>query len=255
MCTNKKKRLAKICVDECHAVVFVEQWIMNPERKFWNQQQQALRKILAHPETFQTGIDLFLCQHAMVHAAQMSQAGLWSFEDETLQGVSEDQLRSIPRDAEHSIAWMVWHMTRCEDVTMNLLAAGRPQVLLQEGWLARMQISAQDTGNAMAAAQVADFSTAIDLEALQAYRRSVGRRTRLIAMTLLPEQLKQKVDPTRLRQITHEGAVVEAASGLLDYWSGLTIAGILLMPPTRHNFVHWNEALRIKQKLKEPIRK
>jgi hypothetical protein len=36
---------------------------------------------------------------------------------------------------------------------------------------------------------------------------------------------------------------------LSDYWSKKTIAGLLLMPPTRHNFVHLNEAARIRQKL------
>jgi hypothetical protein len=32
-------------------------------------------------------------------------------------------------------------------------------------------------------------------------------------------------------------------------WSKRTVAGLLPMPPTRHNFLHLNEALRIKQKL------
>ena len=222
---------------------------MNPDRKFWNEQQQALRLSLTRTEDHQKAIELFLSQHAMVHTAQISQAGLWSFEDETLQGVTQAQMRLIPRNAEHSIAWLVWHMTRCEDVTMNLLAAGDPQVLLQEGWLERLKISAQDTGNAMDATHMADFSAAIDLPALRAYRLSVGRRTRVIVKQLPAEQLKRKVDPTRLDRIRKEGAVLDAASGLLDYWGGLTIAGLLLMPPTRHNFIHWNEALRVKQKL------
>jgi hypothetical protein len=158
-------------------------------------------------------------------------------------------MRTIPRNAEHTIAWMVWHMTRCEDVTMNLLAAGSPQVLLQEGWLDRLKVSAQDTGNAMDLAGMADFSAAIELAALRAYRLSVGRRTRAIVQQLPAGQLRRKVDPARLDRVRAEGAVLAAASWLLDYWGGLTIAGLLLMPPTRHNFVHWNEALRIKQKL------
>jgi hypothetical protein len=100
----------------------------------------------------------------------------------------------------------------------------------------------------MDTAGVVEFSSAIDLEALRAYRLSVGRRTREIIKTLQPDHVKQKVDPVRLEQIRAEGAVLEAASGLLDYWGGLTIAGLLLMPPTRHNYVHWNEALRMVQK-------
>lgn len=222
---------------------------MDAHRKEWNLKQQALRKALTRLDDPQKAMELFLSQHAMVHSAEMSHAGLWSFEDEVLEGVTGQKMRLIPRNGEHSIVWMIWHMTRCEDITMNLLATGSPQVLLRENWLERMKINISDTGNAMTIGQVKEFGARIDLEALRAYRLSVGRRTRAVAGLLLPEQLKKKVDPTRLRQISMEGAVVEAASGLLDYWGGLTIAGLLLMPPTRHNFVHWNETMRVKKKI------
>jgi len=48
--------------------------------------------------------------------------------------------------------------------------------------------------------------------------------------------------------VRDEGAVVEAASAVLDYWSKRTIAGRLLMPPTRHCFLHLNEAQRLKHR-------
>jgi hypothetical protein len=44
------------------------------------------------------------------------------------------------------------------------------------------------------------------------------------------------------------GAVVEAGRGVVDYWSRRNIAGLLLMPATRHNIVHWNEALQLKKR-------
>ncbi len=154
---------------------------MDLHRKFWNQQQQALRQNLAHAETHAQAIELFLHQHAMVHAAEMSNSGLWSFEDDVLSNVTAQQMRMIPRNCDHSIAWLVWHMTRCEDITMNLLAAGSPQVLLDGNWLERMKISALDTGNAMTHEQVQQLSGSIDLEALRSYRIAVGRRTRDIA--------------------------------------------------------------------------
>jgi hypothetical protein len=84
---------------------------------------------------------------------------------------------------------------------------------------------------------------------LRAYRIAVGRRTEKIVRQLTPDELKQKVDPVRLQQVKDEGAVVAAASVITDYWGGRTIAGLLLMPPTRHSFLHLNEALRIKQKV------
>jgi hypothetical protein len=54
--------------------------------------------------------------------------------------------------------------------------------------------------------------------------------------------------PCRLDLVLQERAVVEEAKGIVDYWSKRTIAGLLLMPPTRHCFIHLNEALKIKKK-------
>jgi hypothetical protein len=227
-----------------------EEKMMNPNRKLWNQQQQELRQSLNHSESLAEAKSLFLSQHAMVHTARMSQSGLWSFEDEVLEGLSVQQIRLTPRNCDHSIAWVLWHITRIEDVTMNLLVAGNPQVLLREDWPEKMKVREEDTGNAMTTANMAELSEIIDLEALRKYRLYVGRQSREIVKSLHWEQIKQRVDPDRLQQIVEQGAVPRGVNGLLEYWGGLTVAGLLLMPPTRHNFIHLNEALRVRQKLK-----
>jgi hypothetical protein len=40
--------------------------------------------------------------------------------------------------------------------------------------------------------------------------------------------------------------VAEGAGYLLDYWGKQKVAGLLLMPATRHLMVHLNEAVRLK---------
>jgi hypothetical protein len=223
--------------------------MMDPRRKEWNQQQQVLRQSLANREDLPGAIEIFLSQHGRLHSAGISGAGQYSFEDETLAGLTNEQMRLIPRNREHSIAWVLWHMTRIEDATMNLLVADSPQVMLQEGWLERMEVPERDTGNCMEPADVESLSAAINLQALRAYRHSVGLRTRLIVKQLQPHELKQKVEPARLGKMTAQGVVRAEAGGLLDYWGGLTLSGLLLMPPTRHAFVHWTEAQEIKKKI------
>lgn len=221
---------------------------MDPHRKHWNQQQKALRIALTKGVDHQAAIELFMDQHAMLHAPEMASSGLHSFEAEIWADLPTEHARLIPRGYEHSIAWIFWHLERIEDVTMNVLVAGRPQLLREEGWLERMGVIECDTGNAMDAQRVADLSARIDIDALRAYRLAVGRSTREIVRRLSPDDLKQKVDPHRLQRLLDEGAVEPAAMGLIEYWGGLTVDGLLLMPPTRHNFVHLNEALRLKQK-------
>jgi hypothetical protein len=202
---------------------------LDPHHKAWNQGQQALRQALSRAEGHTKAVELFLVQHSMVHSAALAPLGLWSFADEIWQGLSESAARCIPPGGEHSIAWMFWHIARIEDVSLNVLVAGHAQLLLQEAWLERLKVDARHTGNAMSP-------------------QAVGRQTRQIVMQLSPAALKHKVEPARLQRLLDEGAVVEAAHGLIDYWGGLNLAGLLLMPPTRHNFVHLNKALKVKKK-------
>jgi hypothetical protein len=220
---------------------------MDPHRAAWNRQQKNLQHALSQPDQHTQAIELFLSQHAQVHTARMAQLGLWSFEDEVCQGLAETAFRRIPPKGEHSIAWILWHLARIEDVTMNLLVAGSEQLLQVEGWLEKMRLQVKDTGNATDVARVTQLSAAIDLDALHAYRLAVGRRTRQIVSQLTPHEIVQVVDPARLRQVSLSGAVVAEACDVLEYWGRRTIAGLLLMPPTRHCFLHLNEAMRIRR--------
>jgi uncharacterized damage-inducible protein DinB len=197
-------------------------------------------------EQHDKAIELFLHQHAMLHSADMTRSEPWSFADEVLNDMTEEQIRRIPQNCEHSVAWCIWHIARIEDVAMNLLVTGSPQILYRENWFERMKTTFHHTGNAMDEESVAKLSATIDIEALRAYRMAVGRRTREMVQQLDAEALKQKVDPIRPQQVMDEGAVLEAARGIVDYWGRRNIAGLLLMPATRHSLVHLNEALRLK---------
>ncbi|MBN1370451.1 MAG: DinB family protein [Anaerolineaceae bacterium] len=219
------------------------------DRKSWNAQQQQLRQALAKKDTHEQAVVLFMQQHAQVHCAEMSGAGEPTFEDEVWQGLSEDGTRIVPEKEEHSIAWLFWHLTRIEDATMNVLLAGRPQMFIAEGWQARLGVTVSEVGNAMSPAEMADLSAALDIQALRAYRVAVGRRTRENVRTLPVGAFKRKVDPAGLERLLAEGAVNEGSRWLLDYWGGLTLGGLLLMPPTRHCLVHINEALSVKKRL------
>ncbi len=222
---------------------------MDSHRQHWARQQQLFRQALSTKERHQEAIRLFLSQHAMVHSASMAQSGEWSFEDEVLDGLSEIQLRSRPTEGTNSIAWLIWHMARIEDVTMNVLIAGRPQVLNELDWLEQLDLKRRDVGTSMNENEVADFSDQVELIALRKYRVAVGRRTREIVTTLQPAELRERIDPTNVQRLLAEGALAEAAYGLAQAWGGWRKAGLLTMPATRHNFTHLNEARRIRHKL------
>jgi len=222
---------------------------MDPNRKHWNEQLKLLRKALNDSEDHQTAIDLFLRQHAMVHDAEMSNVGLYSFADEVWDRASEMTLRCVPPKFEHSIAWIIWHLARIEDMTMNGLLVAKTQVFFQDDWPTKLKIDLRHSGNVvMDDVDVTELSKVIDIDALKAYRLAVGRSTQEVVKALEADDLERNIEPARLQELLENGSVVEEASDLLTYWGSLTIAGLLLMPSTRHNFVHLNEALRVKKK-------
>lgn len=222
---------------------------MESSRKEWNARQKKLRPLLSDADSHSQAIQLFLQQHAEVHSSDMSSSGTLSFQDEVLADLNDGQIREIPDQMDHSIAWIIWHIARIEDVTMNLLVTGKEQLFTRDAWMRKMGISAPHTGNAMSRSEIAVLSKAIDMESLRSYRLAVGRQTEMIVKELQPDDVGQKVSPSRLDLVVQAEAVRREAKGLLDYWGKRTIAGLLLMPPTRHCFVHLNEAERIKQKV------
>lgn len=221
----------------------------DPHRKYWNEQQKKLRAALNRPAGHPEAVDLFLSQHAPLHARSVSGMEGWSFEEAVWDGLSEAAARRVfgaddPSTAQ-SIAWIFWHLARIEDMTMNLLFAGTEQVFNPD-WQMKLRLTVSDTGNRLPVEDIASLSAQVDLLALRAYRNAVGVRTREIIQTLNLSLLRRKTDPDRIETLRRTGQVLPEAYGLLDYWGGSTLAGLLLMPPTRHCFLHLNEAARMK---------
>jgi hypothetical protein len=221
---------------------------MDPNRKLWNSGHQKLRLALKSNDHKKV-IEQFLIQHAMVHSRKVSGMDVWSFEDELWQGLTEEAFRAILPKGEHSIAWILFHIARIEDIAMNLLIAGAPQLYPKDNWAKKLKSTIPHSANKMDDDDVARLSAALDMKVLRDYRIAVGKRTRAIVKKIPAEEFDKKVNPFRLQKVLAEGAVIPEAMEVVNYWGSRTIAGLLLMPATRHNLLHLNEALRVKQKL------
>jgi hypothetical protein len=225
---------------------------MNSQQAFyaWSNSQQHFRRTLLGFNNHQEAVVLFLQQHAMLHSATLTGGVVWSFADEVVNGMQEEQLRSIPKGCEHSIAWLLWHIARTEDAAINLVLAGTDEVLHRDGWLPRLGIVYQDIGTAMSDADMRALSHAIDIPALLTYRVAVGQRTREVVQQTPMEVLKQSVETESIAHVKAKSVVVEAAHDVADYWGRHIKANLLLMPATRHSMTHLNEARRMHPKLK-----
>jgi hypothetical protein len=134
-------------------------------------------------------------------------------------------------------------------MTMNILLSNGKQVLFAENWLGKMNIGFTHSGNNMSEKEIALLSSKIDINALLKYRTEVGIRTRQVVSSLQPGQFKDKVEQKRITRLFEENAVSQNSKWLADYWSKKNIAGLILMPATRHIFLHLNKCIRIKDRI------
>ncbi len=220
--------------------------------KSWNDDIKELRKIILKPDKIQESKSLALSLHSMVHLSIMSGVDKKTFEDELWEGLDENTFRTSQNQKGRTIAYGIWHCTRIEDITMNLLVASDKQIFNRENWQEKINSNITDTGNAMSEDDIMEFSKNINMEELKNYRIEVGRRTRDIVENLSTQDMKRNFDKHRLQRILDERAVldVKASNWLIDFWGRKNVAGIILMPMTRHQVIHINESLSAKKKSK-----
>jgi hypothetical protein len=218
--------------------------------KDWNPKQAALKETIAKPERFKEAIRLCLELHGNVHSASVSNAKSPTIFDELWDGLSREAFEAMPSGKGVTIAWNIWHITRIEDITANILICDGKQVL-NGMWLKKLKPPVCDTGNAMTGKEIMDLSRSLNMDMLYAYRNAVGSRTREIIGNLEAADLKRKMNPESVRRILAEGGVTghKDSVWLLDFWGKKTVAGILLMPITRHQILHLNDSMKLKKKI------
>ena len=108
-----------------------------------------------------------------------------------------------------------------------------------------------DTGNSMTADEIILLSKNINKSELQNYRNAVGMQTQRIIKELSLTDMKTKVSDESLRRVLKEGGVLEHPESiwLLDFWGKKDTSGLILMPITRHQIVHLNDCLKLRQKI------
>jgi hypothetical protein len=117
-----------------------------------------------------------LAAHAHTHALTYAPFEITGVEIRLCEGLSDAQLRHCPEGRHNSIAWLLWHMARCEDVMVNTILRGVTEVL-DEGWLPRLCVSTRHIGTDDTMADVETFSQEVDVQALRAYRLAVAQST------------------------------------------------------------------------------
>lgn len=216
-----------------------------------SEQHKRLNAIIRKPDKLDEAKRLFLELHSKLHISSMS--GTERNEvDALLADLALHEYSIMPTSKDETIAWVLWHIARIEDLTMNILVDNGKQ-LFDDEWKIQLNTSICDTGNALSDDEIMELSRRLNIERLVAYRSTVGRRTRDIVKSLSADDMKRKVAVHGLDAIKRVSGVTEQEDSrwLLDFWGEKDVAGLLLMPPTRHVIMHLNDCCKWKQHIRE----
>ena len=179
-------------------------------------------------------VDFFLLRYETLHRTLL---------DDLLQGLTDAQVRGRPHPGVNTIAWLIWHAARIEDVGVNRFVVDDVQVI-DGGWLGRLGVDRRDVGTGMTDAEVDALSARIDLAALRGYWEALTRRTLEVAATLRGQDLGAVVPADRVKRVSaDEGAVAPGAEWLTEFWANRRTRGWLLaQTPLLHVYGHYFEA-------------
>ena len=188
--------------------------------------------------------ELFLDQHATMHSAAVG-GNKMSAAERAFAGVTDDQMRVRPREDLNSLAWLMWHIARAEDIMVNNLLAGRPQVC-DDARLKRLGIARRDFGIGMSSAEVGELTRQIDVGALREYRDAVGTRTREVVSAFTPEDWAGQVLADRVETAAADGAFGARTEQMVKGFPGRPRVAVLNGIALFHSAGHMGEVATVR---------
>ena len=180
---------------------------------------------------------MFLDQHAAMHSAAVG-GNKMSASERAFTGLTDEQMRVRPREDLNSLAWVMFHISRAEDIFVNTILGARTQLFDDESWAKRLAIARRDFGIGMTSAEVWELTSKIDVGAVREYRDAVGRRTREIVEGFRPEDWQGQSEAAGAERAAAEGAFGARAEQIAKAFTGrprsLLLSGIALFHPSGH---------------------
>jgi DinB family protein len=188
--------------------------------------------------------DLFLDQHAAVHSAAVG-GNKMSLAERTFTGLTDAQMRVRPREDLNSLAWLMWHIARAEDIMVNTLVAARSQVF-DDAWAKKLGITRRDFGIGMTSSEVTELSGQIDPAALRAYRDAVGTRTRDVVSTFGAADWTGTVSTDNVQRAAADGGFGARTEALSKALPGRPKAAVLSGIALMHSAGHMGEGATVR---------
>ena len=157
-----------------------------------------------------------------------------SFRD-ALTGQSAAQLQFVPEGESHSVAWVLWHAARVEDMLVHSVFQGGPDLWRQGDWSTRTALPARGFGTG----QTTDEARAIqiaDLDAFADYQAAVHAATDAFLADLSDADLERTVQMGDKTETLGESITLHLITHLNGHRGEINlIRGMHGLPPVMPN--------------------
>ncbi|MGH7347975.1 MAG: DinB family protein, partial [Candidatus Rokuibacteriota bacterium] len=189
--------------------------------------------------------DLFLDQHAAMHSTAVG-GNKMSASERAFTGPNDEQMRLRPREDLNSLAWLMWHIARAEDIFVNAVLGARTQLFDDESWARRLAVTRRDFGIGMTSAEVTELTRQVELGALREYRDAVGRRTREVIGGFTPQDWEGTVAADAVQRAASQGAFGVRTEQIVKGFPGRPRSAMLSGIALFHSAGHLGEAATVR---------
>ncbi len=170
------------------------------------------------------------------------------FERTVLAPTPGELLTRRPDGRGNSIAWLVWHLARVEDVVIHVVVRGERSVLAAGDWGRRMGFPDERVGTGFTEAEVETFGRTADPAQVDAYWQAVRGAT-AAWLAGVPLEALEAVPDVDARLASVPPIVPPAAEWLLKLWRGRPAGWFLRFPVIDHGFLHLGQMQEIRARL------
>ena len=189
--------------------------------------------------------EFLLLRHEPLHGAMTTTL---------VEGLPETQIRARPHGL-NSIAWLLWHIARAEDIGVNRFWVDRGEVLDDGGWSRRLRLARRDLGTGMTSDEVQMLSDTVDVGALRGYWDAVGHRTVEVVHAVGSRGWDDVVPPDQIRRIVHdEGGYGPNAEWAAPFYADQTRGWMVGHLALTHSYGHFFDARTVRGMLGFPGR-
>ena len=113
-----------------------------------------------------------------------------------IEALTQEQFTQQPAEGANTIAFLLWHATRLEDLQLHGVH-GREPVWVSGGWAERLGLDAEDLGTGLTEERMLAFQPA--KEEVLTYAEAVWEASPALVSALTPERLDEPLNPERPR--------------------------------------------------------